>query len=47
MTVAAQDPGLNPALLANAVAAQLPELAPDFARVRRLELYDAEMQVFR
>ena len=47
VTVAAQDPGLNPALLANAVAAQLPELAPDFARVRRLELYDAEMQVFR
>jgi len=47
VTVAAQNPGLNPALLANAVAAQLPELAPDFARVRRLELYDAEMQVFR
>ena len=47
VTVAAQNPGLNPALLASAVAAQLPELAPDFARVRRLELYDAEMQVFR
>ena len=45
--VAAQNPGLNPALLANAVAAQLPELAPDFARVRRLELYDGNMQMFR
>ena len=47
MVVAAQNPGLNPALLANAVTAYLPELAPDFARVRRLELYDAQMRVFR
>ncbi|MBE7004929.1 MAG: DUF2344 domain-containing protein [Ruminococcaceae bacterium] len=47
IVAAAQNPGLNPALLANAVASQLPELAPDFARVRRLELYDAEMNVFR
>ncbi len=45
--VAAQNPGLNPALLGNAVAAYLPELTPDFARVRRLELYDAERKVFR
>lgn len=45
--VAAQNPGLNPALLAGAVAAQLPELAADFARVRRLELYDGDMQLFR
>jgi len=45
--VAAQNPGLNPALLAGAVAAQLPELAADFARVRRLELYDGNMQMFR
>ncbi len=47
VVAAAQNPGLNPALLENAVAAQLPELSPDFARVRRLELYDAEMNVFR
>ncbi len=45
--VAAQNPGLNPALLGSAVARYLPELTPDFARVRRLELYDAEMRVFR
>ena len=45
--VAAQNPGLNPALLAGAVAAQLPELTPDFARVRRLELYDGELNIFR
>jgi len=43
----AQDPGLNPALLAQAAERYLPELAPNFARVRRLELYDAEGNVFR
>ena len=45
--VAAQNPGLNPALLAQAVSAQLPELTADFARVRRLELYDGDMNIFR
>lgn len=45
--VAAQNPGLNPALLGGAAASYLPELAPDFVRVRRLELYDAEGNVFR
>ena len=47
VVVAAQNPGLNPALLSNAVSAYLPELAPNFARVRRLELYDADVRVFR
>ena len=45
--VCAQNPGLNPALLAQAVERSMPELTPDFARVRRLELYDAQMQIFR
>lgn len=45
--VCAQNPGLNPALLAQAVERSDPELAPDFARVRRRELYDAQMEVFR
>ncbi len=44
---AAQDPGLNPALLGAAVARHLPELAPDFTRVRRMEVYDAEGNIFR
>lgn len=35
---AAQNPGLNPALLAAAVERYLPELTPDFVRVHRLEL---------
>lgn len=47
VVVAAQNPGLNPALLGNAVSAQMPELAPDFTRVRRVELYDAQMNIFR
>lgn len=45
--VCAQNPGLNPALLAQAVERSDPELAPDFARVRRRELYDAQMEIFR
>jgi len=47
VVVAAQNPGLNPALLASAVSACLPELTADFARVRRLELYDGELNIFR
>ena len=45
--VAAQDPGLNPALIGAAVARHLPEIAPDFVRVRRKEVYDKDMNVFR
>ena len=47
VVAAAQNPGLNPALLGAAVSAYLPELKPDFVRVRRLELYDAEGETFR
>ena len=47
VVAAAQNPGLNPALLGGAVSTYLPEMRPDFVRVRRLELYDAEMGVFR
>lgn len=45
--VAAQNPGMNPALLAAAVETHLPELRPDFVRVRRLALLDAAGKVFR
>ena len=45
--VAAQNPGLNPQLLEKAIARYLPELTPDFVRVRRRELLDADGQVFR
>ena len=45
--VSAQNPGMNPALLAAAVEAHLPEFRPDFVRVRRLELLDMAGEVFR
>ena len=45
--VSAQNPGMNPALLASAIEAHLPEIRPDFVRVRRLELLDGTGAVFR
>jgi len=45
--VQAQNPGLNPALLGKAIETHLGEFAPDFARVRRNEVMDAEMKKFR
>ncbi|MBU5627038.1 TIGR03936 family radical SAM-associated protein [Oscillibacter sp. MSJ-2] len=45
--VQAQNPGLNPALLGEAIRRELPECAPDFVRVRRLELIDQEGAIFR
>ena len=47
VVVQAQNPGLNPQLLEKAIARYLPELTPDFVRVRRRELLDADGQVFR
>ena len=45
--VAAQNPGLNPALLSTAVEVHLRSLTPDFVQVRRLELLDGEGKIFR
>ena len=45
--VAAQNPTLNPLLLVTAIETYLPEYRPDLVQCRRLELYDAEMNVFR
>ena len=45
--VSAQNPGLNPALLAAAVERYLPQYTPDFVRVRRLETLTADGKVFR
>ena len=47
VTVQAQNPGLNPQLLEKAIARYLPELTPDFVRVRRRQLLDAAGRVFR
>lgn len=45
--VSAQEPTVNPELLAASLREHAPELAPDFARFTRLETYDADMAVFR
>lgn len=45
--VSAQEPTLNPELLADALRQKKPELAPDFAKFTRIQGYDAEMNIFR
>ncbi|MBQ9663792.1 MAG: DUF2344 domain-containing protein [Oscillospiraceae bacterium] len=45
--ISAQEPTLNPDLLAAALRQLQPELAPDFAEFTRLETYDSEMQIYR
>ena len=45
--ISAQDPTLNPDLLAAALRALAPALAPDFAGFTRVETFDAEMKRFR
>lgn len=45
--ISAQEPTLNPALLADALSQLSPSLAPDFAKFRRLENYLENGQVFR
>lgn len=45
--ISAQEPTLNPELLAEALRQLKPELAPDFAKFTRIETYDADMKVYR
>lgn len=45
--VCCQNPTLNPMQLSAAITKYLPELAPDFVRCCRVELYDHEQNVFR
>ncbi len=45
--VCCQNPTLNPMQLHAAVVRHLPELAPDFAKCSRIEIYDSEEKVFR
>lgn len=45
--ISAQEPTLNPELLADALRQKAPEIAPDFAKFTRTEAYDAEMRIFR
>ena len=45
--ISAQEPTLNPELIAAALRQNLPQFAPDFARFSRVETYDADMKIFR
>lgn len=45
--VSAQNPPLNPMLLVSAIETHLPYLAPDHAKCRRFEIFDAQGNVFR
>lgn len=45
--VCAQNPSLNPELLAKAISVHLPEVRPDFSKSVRLEILDSQMGVFR
>lgn len=45
--VCCQNPTLNPMQLAAAIKLHLPELKPDFAKCRRVEIFDDSMNVFR
>lgn len=45
--VCCQNPTLNPMQLATAVERYLPECKPDFAKCRRVEVYDTEENIFR
>ena len=45
--VCCQNPTLNPMQLHGAVVRHLPELKPDFVKNERIEIYDADGNVFR
>lgn len=45
--VSAQEPTINPDLIANALVQKAPEIAPDFAKFTRIETYDMDMQLYR
>lgn len=45
--ISAQEPTINPDLIANALAQKAPEIAPDFAKFTRIETYDMDMQLYR
>ena len=45
--ISASDPTLNPELLTAALRTLSPEIAPDFAAYKRIEIYRPDMTVFR
>lgn len=47
LLVCAQNPSLNPQLIANAIEKYLPQWKPDFAYNQRLEIFDDSGNIFR
>ena len=45
--ISAQEPTLNPELLAEALRQLAPDIAPDFAKFTRMESYDKNMEIYR
>lgn len=45
--ICCQNPTLNPAQIPAAISLYLPECTPDFAKCRRIEVYDIDGKVFR
>ena len=45
--VCCQNPTLNPMQLHGAIVRHLPDLAPDFVKTERIEIYDADGNIFR
>ena len=45
--ICCQNPTLNPAQIVAAIALYLPEFAPDFTKCSRLEIMDAQEEIFR
>ncbi len=47
IVLGAQNPGLNPSVLVNALTAEFPDLAPGFVRYERMEALDCQGKMFR
>ena len=45
--ICCQNPTLNPAQLCTAIENELPQYRPDFAKIERLEIFDASKTIFR
>lgn len=45
--ISVNEPTINPDLLVNAIRQISPTVAPDFAKFKRLEIYDENMEIFR
>ena len=45
--ISAQEPSLSPSHLISAIEQKIPDLAPDFSTMKRLEVLDSEFEIFR